>query len=131
MRPAYDPASEEIFHVAGDKDTGISTTADMTAGSIKVQLRYKGRFGDYVSTVDVYHIPGVETSVIMICPKCRHSLRMTSARKDVAWDPDKGIYISQSECTWEQDARDGERMDFGLYLCRFRFEIAGSEIRDA
>lgn len=131
MRPAYDPASEDIFFVTGDKDTGVSTTADMTAGSIKVQLRYNGKYGNYVATVDVYDIPGIECSVVLICPKCHHSLRITSARKSVEWDPGKGLNVSVSECTWETGDRNDERMSFGINLCRFRFAIDGVFIKDA
>ena len=131
MKPAYDPVTEDLFYVSGDKETGISTTADMTAGSIKVQLRYNGKWGNYVSTVDVYNIPGVECSVVMICPRCHHSIRVSSARKEVDWDPEKGLFVSRSECSWEIGDRNNERMDFGIGLCRFGFEIAGSMIKDA
>lgn len=130
MRPAFDPAKEDIYHVAGDQDTGITKTADMTAGSIKVQLRYNGKWGNYVCTVDLYLV-GDTATIVMICPRCHHSIQVPSTRKNISWDPEKGLFVETSECPWEIEQRDGERIDFGLGLCRFRFAIDGVDIKDA
>lgn len=130
MKPAHDPSKEDLYHVAGDVDHGVTTTADVTSGAVKVPLRYNGKWGDYVCTVDVY-VAGEEVAIVMICPRCHHSIKIPSNRKKIEWDPDKGLFVEPSQCTWEMDERDGERIEFGLNLCRFTFAIDGARVRDA
>lgn len=133
--PAYDPSREEIFHVAGDMDTGISTTADMTKGAQgHPQIRYSGKHGDYVMTADVYAVDGT-VMVHLICPRCHNALSIKSQNKQIDWDPvNEVVSVERSQCTWElghSDATKNDHMSFGIGLCRFSFAIDKNRCRDA
>lgn len=125
---AYDVNKEEIFHVAGDADQGIANNISLTDSAFaKPQIRYKGRYGDYIMSCELYKM-GNEISLNFICPKCHHSGWIKSSKKQMLWDPNKGLSVEPFECTWELDER---RIEFGIGLCRFKAAIDNNRAKDA
>lgn len=129
MSPAYDPAQEELFHVAGDADHGVAATADLTKTAIgKPQVRYRGKNGDFVLTVDVYRMPDGQLLAHLICPRCRKALHVRQAAKFMAFEDGK-LSVEAFLCPWELDGDEGRR--FGLALCNTRLVIDENVARDA
>lgn len=129
MKPAYDPNKEDLFHLAGDADHGMGSTARLTKSAIgHPEIRYKGKQGDFVMTADVYRTDG-KLLVHLICPKCRHALHVREAAKKMAYSEADGLSIEAFECSWELDGDTGRL--FGLALCRCRLAIDKNVARDA
>jgi hypothetical protein len=153
---AYDPKTEELEYVAGDKDplgdnpeiadmyrsyqmvdptgatenVGQASSIDAQAGKAKVQVRYDGKHGSYVLETDVFQpAPGV-FEVHIHCPKCHKVGRITMERKAIDFD---GVTLSIEPwmCTWETQEADGRRMEFGLGLCRARYALDKNRLKDA
>jgi hypothetical protein len=122
----------ELVHIAGDADTGLSSTVRMNRGKQEVIVTYK----DYVLTVDVYHLPEQTKEplqVHLICPKCRHQLRITADKKAIEWD---GTYLSIEpfQCTWEMPEHDRHTPGLiagGLTLCKWTAAIDRNIAKDA
>jgi hypothetical protein len=134
-RPAYDPSKEDIFQVAGDADHGISTTARLNRNAAgQPQVRYSGKLGEFIMEVDVYIQDG-QTMAHLICPKCRNALWIRTPNKQVDYDIANDLLsCERSQCTWEMgrsDATEGDRIDYGLGLCRFTFAIDKNRAKDA
>jgi hypothetical protein len=130
MSKAYDPAREELFHVAGDADHGVASTADLTKTAIgHPEVRYYGRHGDFVLTVDVYRMPDGQLLAHLICPRCRKALHIRQAAKSMEYSATDGLSIEPFECTWELDGDEGRQ--FGMALCRWRVGITRNVARDA
>lgn len=147
MGAVFDKEREELVHLAGDQPDpltgmpgvetaraggGIMSTVRMTksaAGHPKV--RYK----DFVLELDVYEPPGAPRYVHLICPRCRHALRITEDRKAMEYDPTRDvenggrISVEKFTCTWELP--EDRRMEFGLGLCRWTVAIDNNVARDA
>lgn len=136
----------EVYHVAGDVpdpltgQMGHASTAKLDRMKREVMVNYQGRHipnGDLglVMTVDVYEVDGT-TSVILLCPKCKHALRVTSDNKKVEFDKqcfvEHGgrLSIERFQCSWETEP-EGRRMDFGLSLCKWAGAIEDNVCRDA
>lgn len=128
---------QELVHIAGDADTGMSSTIDLSraAGKSEVFALYRGRyvppeFPDGLRlTLDVYAIPNEPTQVHLICPKCRQQLRVTSDRKHVNFElrpnsVDGGLLEVQAfQCTWEMPEAGGHVVGIrsgGLTLCQWK-----------
>lgn len=130
MPQPFNPNTEELYHVAGDMDTGVTTDVSLTKSAFaKPQIRYSGRFGEFVLTCELYKM-GNELSLHLICPRCRNALWIKSSKKQMHWDSDKGLSIEPFECTWELEG-DSRRMEFGLGLCRWRAAIDKNIAKDA
>ena len=132
---AHDPSREELTHIAGDEDTGFSADHRLTkSAEAQPQIRYKGKVGDFVLTVEVYRA-GDALSVNFYCPKCRHSLWMRTPNKWLEWDPEKGLYSESFQCTWENgrdtDGPRSDRIDFGIGMCGWTAAFDGWRIKDA
>ena len=56
---------------------------------------------------------------------------LSDAKEVVDWDPEKGLSVEPFECTWEMGERQGERIHFGLSLCRWRVGIQNNVAKDA
>jgi hypothetical protein len=128
---------KELVHIAGDADTGMTSTIDLSAaaGKSEVFATYRGRFvppefpDGLRLTIDVYAIPNEPTQVHLICPKCRKQLRATSDRKQVNFElrpqsPEGGLLeVSPFQCTWEMPEA-GEHVagirSGGLTLCQWK-----------
>lgn len=133
--PAYDPSREELVHVAGDEDTGVSTDYALTkSATAQPRIRYKGKVGDYLLTVEVYRM-GDTLSANFYCPKCRHSLWIRTPNKWMEWDPERGLFSEYATCTWENgrdtDGTKTDRIDFGIGMCNFTFAFDGWRMKDA
>lgn len=134
-RPAgIGPADRELVHLAGDEDAGFDSTIRLDGGKSEVYAHYKGRytppeFPDGLRlTLDVYAIPGEPVQVHLICPKCRHQLRVSSDRKAIDWQPDRGpdggkLSIEPFQCTWEMPEAGAHTPGIlagGLSLCQWK-----------
>lgn len=133
--PAYDPSREELVHVAGDEDTGVQTDHRLTKSAYaQPQIRYKGKAGDYLLTIEVYHF-GDSWSANFYCPKCRHSLWIRTPNKFLKWDPERGLFSEPFQCTWENgrdtDGTRTDRMDFGIGMCNWTAAFDGWSVKDA
>ena len=114
--PAYNPQSEELFYVAGDKPAAMQQSNLHQQGmvqspdardagllghqsSMRLDKAALGhpliRYRDRVIEADVYpyldgeNDPGDQQrlEVILICPCCEHELRVTSDKKAIEWIP--------------------------------------------
>ena len=131
MTLPYDPNKEELYHVSGDADTGITTQANLTKSAMaQPQIRYSGKWGDYVMTAELYN-QGGQLALNIICPRCHNSLWIRAERKKIEWDAVRGVSVEPFQCTWELGERGNERMDFGLGLCRWTAVIEDNRARDA
>lgn len=125
----------ELVHIAGDEDNGMTSTISLSGGKSEVFALYRGRavppeFPDGLRlTIDVYAIPNEPTQVHLICPKCRHQLRITSDRKQVNFElrpssPDGGLLeVSPFQCTWEMPDAGQHAIGIrsgGLSLCQWK-----------
>lgn len=135
MSQAYDPSREELFHVAGDADHGVQTTALLNKSAIaKPEIRYTGRHGDFVLTADVYRSGDGELLVHILCPNCgkygvAHALHIKSAAKHIEWSEVDGLSVEPFGCTWELPGEEGKQ--FGLAMCNWRVRIDRNIARDA
>lgn len=114
---AYNPQTEELFYVAGDKPVAVQQTNLHAQGmvrspdardagllghqsSVRLDKAALGhpliRYRDRVIEADVYpYLDGDNDAsgdkqrleVILICPCCEHELRVTSDRKSIEWIP--------------------------------------------
>lgn len=126
----------ELVHLAGDMDTGLSSTIALSSGKREVIVVYK----DFVLTCDVYALPGQPIEVHLICPRCRKALRVTSERKTIDFDPSAGdpkkggrLSIEPFQCTWELggDKHVPGLVGGGISLCRWTAGIDDNVARDA
>jgi hypothetical protein len=138
--PAYDPETEELFHVDGDapdptgqiRKRGMAQEMRLTQTAMGHPLI---RYGDHIIEADVYKIADEPMMVHLICPRCRNAIRITEDRKEIDYDPNAGdprqggrLSIEPFECTWELSA---ERQNFGVGLCRWRVGIQDNVAKDA
>lgn len=130
MQTPYDSQKEELYQVAGDADHGIaSDTKLMNSAYAKPQIRYSGRYGEFVLECELYNLNG-ELALHLICPRCRNALWIKNTRKQMDFDRNSGFSCEPFECTWELDT-DGRRMEFGLGLCNWKAVIDCNRARDA
>ena len=126
---AHNPNTEELFHVAGDMNTGISADVNLNKSAFaSPTIRYSGRYGEFVLECELYKV-GNELSLHLICPRCHNALWVRSTRKQMSFDFDKGFSCEPFECTWELP--EGRRMEFGIGLCRWKAVIDCNRARDA
>jgi len=133
-------AKRELVQLAGDDgldirtsgsmETGRTSTVRLSSGKHEVTVAYK----DFVLTADVYAIPGEPLQVHLICPVCRHQLRVSEDRKKIDWDPQRSLLsIEPFKCTWEMpDAGDHVPglISGGTSLCTWRVGIDKNVARD-
>jgi hypothetical protein len=137
MTEQHAKAAHEIVHLAGDEKRGITVSHELTKTALMTfSLEYTGRhampFPRKLIEGEVYTVPGGGLMVHTICPRCNNALRITSDNKDISIDKDRGaIWVEPFECSWELGERDGERMDFGLGLCKTRLAYDGKVAKDA
>ena len=125
---AYNPQKEELYHVAGDADHGIASDVSLSNSAwAKPQIRYSGRYGEFVLGCELYNLNG-EMALHLICPKCRHSLWIKSSKKQMDFDKNKGLSVEPFMCTWELEER---RIEFGIGLCNWKAVINENRARDA
>lgn len=132
-------ARRELVHLAGDADApdgrGLSSTHRADALKEEVRVTYK----DFVLTVDVYRHPGEPAQVHLICPRCRHQLRVTADRKAIDFEPTDNVAaggrlsIEPFECTWEMgnDEHHQGALFAGTTLCRWKVGITNNIAKDA
>lgn len=135
VREVESPGAKELVHLAGDADTGMTSTIRMDGGKSEVFAIYRGRhtppeYPDGLRlTIDVYQIEGEPLQVHLICPKCRHQLRATSDRKQISWEPDLHsrdggkLEVSPFQCTWEMPEAGAHTPGIlagGLTLCQWK-----------
>lgn len=130
----YDPKVEEIYHLKGDMDTGISSSINLTKTALgHPKIRYENKHGQkFVLTCDVYRM-GEELNVHLICPKCRNALSIKSSKKQMSYDHiSNSLSVQQFQCTWEiQEELLGNVRNFGMSLCRWSAVIDNNLARDA
>jgi hypothetical protein len=135
-RKQHGDGGRELVHLAGDMDSGLSHTVDLASGKREVTVTYK----DFVLTVDVYQIPDEPTCVVLICPRCRHALRISADRKQIDFDPKAGdpklggrLSIEPFQCTWEltADKHVPGIVGGGISLCKWTAGIEKNVARDA
>lgn len=125
---AYDPQKEELYHIAGDTEEGRGAYSDIRLTKTAIgrpMVRYKDR----ILECDVYLIGG-ELMVHLICPRCCNALRVSAKNKRIDFSDGK-LTVEPFQCTWELGERDGERMDFGVGLCRWKAAIDENRAKDA
>lgn len=149
MRMAYDPAREEVFHIAGDVPAderpvrraadglplpgygGVTTDYNLQKNAIEVQIRYR----DLVLFVDVY-TAGEEISIDLVCPRCHNHSWIRSTQKAIEFDPvERLLSIEPFRCSWElgrgTDGTKDDRMWFGLGLCNWTVGVDKNVAKDA
>lgn len=104
------PASDkEVFEIRGNvpdpTGTGLLGTSvgmDMQRAAI---AHPKVFYGDRIAEVDVYEAgDGSQLMLVMYCPRCAGSLRITSERKEIRFEPSD---------------RHGGRLSISPFLCTY------------
>jgi len=150
----------ELVQIAGDAPdpTGTGPSGRATTYQLNRTAVAHPRiwYRDRVITADVYKHAGEPMMVHLICPRCRHALRITSDRKDISLDltvpPPRSLLadlppaeregaiasgridVSAFECPWElPDAGEHEPglVTGGMTLCRWKVGIEHNVARDA
>lgn len=141
----HGPIDIDNITAADRRRTGTSFGYNAQTGRLAVEMvHYKGKFGEFVLEVDIFpHEKGVMAH--LYCPVCStaekpHNLRITSERKQIAWDKDRGLSVSNFACTWElpeagahQELADTQRSIIMKTenLCRWQVVIEDNVARDA
>lgn len=130
----FDPKTEEVVHLAGDMDHGLSSTVRLDKNKIEIQVRYR----DFLVTCDLNQIEGAPMHLLWLCPRCRHTSTITSDKKQMSYEPKRlqqfggELCVEPFKCAWELDSsRDGRRMEFGLGLCNLTLAIDCNIAKDA
>lgn len=149
----------EMVQLAGDAPDptgrsnlrGVASTTRLDTSKLEVFVAYRGRTGQFDLTVDVYAIPGEPIEVHLICPKCRHQLRITSEMKKIEYElgadrpytfvdgssmPSNGgrLSVEPFQCTWEMpeaNAHTPGLRTHGLTLCNLKLAIDENVAKDA
>lgn len=128
-------SSSPYVHLAGDPDRGFASTHDLRgAAHARVQLTYSGRYAHpyarLVIDCEIYRAPDGMLSVHSICPKCGKAVMIRGDQKRIELDEAAGLlFVEAMVCPWELEG--DRRMQFGIGLCRFRCEYAGTVVREA
>lgn len=142
----FDPQRERLETIVDDvlerqsanpNDGGMQLGYDLEKRALAhPQIRYSGRYGEFVLTGDLYPDPEGGLMLHIYCPVCSttekpHNLSIKSSRKKMEWDKDKGISVEAFGCTWELPEANERKMEFGMGLCRWRVVIDNNVARDA
>lgn len=127
MNNLYDQNKYELEYVAGDKpvdmDKGITTSVNVQAHAT-AWIRYR----EQILECELY-VAGTEMTLHMLCPKCRHGLKISNKNKEMDWDG-KYISVERSGCTWEIDDMLAAGVLTHTNLCNFKFVIDRGMMRD-
>jgi len=133
MNNLYDQNKFELEYVAGDKpgskledhhmDKGISTSV-----TVKPYETTYIRYRDIILESELYKA-GDELTLHMMCPKCRHALKISSKNKQMDWDG-KYISVERSGCTWELDTDIPTGVFTISNLCNWKFYIDRGMAKD-
>lgn len=155
----YDARSQEVYTICGkDPDptgsglVGQSSQISLERAVIGRTLVKAEEGGQTVLLeVDVYPLAsGNGLELLVLCPRCRHQIRITSERKEIsyelertpAWVTEMALQLEQPilavgelsvepfGCTWELDDGHG-RKRFGNSLCGWRVGIDRNVARRA
>lgn len=149
----------EMVQLAGDAPDptgrtnlrGLASTTRLDTSKLEVFVAYRGRMGEFDLTVDIYAIPGEPLEMHLICPRCRHQLRVTSAMKKIEFElgeqrpytfvdgskmPTNGgrLSVEPFQCTWEMpeaNAHTPGLRSHGLTLCNLKLVIDENVAKDA
>jgi hypothetical protein len=126
---AYDPNTEELYHIAGDAPDpsgtellGMQSSIQASRPSTRVMVRYR----DVVLEIDVYQTKE-SLAFNLLCPRCRHSLWIRAEQKSIEWNG-KMLSVEPFGCTWELD---DDRHQFGMNLCNWKVAIDNNIAKDA
>lgn len=136
----YDTQREEIFHVAGDMATGVTSSMNLDTKVAEVQIRYK----DTLIFGDVYKYEGVPLRLVIMCPRCHNALTITEDKKELDYDlaaaPQIGGRISVEPFTCPFEAPDAGAHNpragsvgiiTGTKMCNWRVAIDNNVAKDA
>jgi len=141
-----------LMRLDGDDDHVGMSQLNLDAGKSMVAVWYPRQ--ELLLEIDVHAIVGAPIELLLICPKCRNALRITSERKQIAWDPRAEnpmrreiqprlpahhqarallgkISVEPFECTWEMNAKQAVAKDMTVTagnLCRWRGAIDDNRI---
>lgn len=138
--PNFDPAHEELEHVAGD-DPSVSEKLglfDLTRNGYRVRVRY----GSGLVWCELYLGADGVWTLHWKCPRCgrnpaheQHMSTIDGHAKKIEYDPkaqlaDGGrLNVEAFKCSWELDP--SRRMEFNLGMCNLTLVIDNSVARDA
>lgn len=154
VKPGLINTSKNVADYSGAGLRGVEQSLSLDHAKIEVKVRYRGRHGFHILTVDV--TPATPTSpleVLLLCPRCQQQLRIASDRKAIEFLPNVPVKIvldseevidgdasdlvslgqlsiEPFECTWELNPQ-GRRMEFGLGLCKWKVGIDKNVAKDA
>jgi hypothetical protein len=136
---AHNPQTEELIHLAGDAPDpdgselrGRQSTMRLTKTALgRPAVRYEHGVQSFVLDCDVYEMPGAGLMVHLICPRCRHALRLTSERHVIEYDARDGLLsVQRLACVWELEGDGAVAEHFGTSLCRWTAAIDRNVARD-
>ena len=141
-------AERQLVHIAGDPDEVYEARkkypkhgsfADGLAQDIRLDRMGEAnpvvRYKDFVLDCDLFIAPDQsELTLVLICPVCHNQLKVSSKDKTIHWDG-KNVSVEPFACTWELGrgtaGTTGDRIEFGLGLCRWKVGIENGIARDA
>jgi len=142
-------AEKELFHIAGDMDTGVSATLNLDTAKRELVGSYKFANGVLVQLVhDLYEYPGSPLKVITICPRCmaratpdtierlsKQTLTIQGDNKRIEYDRQRGtVSVEKFRCTWELDGTKDIGRIAGTgssNVCGATYVIDNNVLRDA
>jgi hypothetical protein len=155
MTSPHQAPKKEIFEVKSSKDpvsgvVGTSMGYDLSANACKTVLHYKGRGGEYFLTADVYKLEGTPLHLLLFCPLCKNTLRISQDNKAIDFDPERtpnfkgfrpeeilasidaaslggSLSVEPFGCTWEAEP-ELRRQHFAV--CPWKVAIENNEVRD-
>lgn len=137
-RQVYNPAREELVHIAGDAPDPMGSGLMGKHSSLRLTKTAAGhpliRYKDRVLEADVYLSEPTLANpasimVHLICPRCLNALRISNDKKAMEYDAATDtLSVERMRCTWELGA---ERREFGIGMCNWTVAIDHNIAKDA
>ncbi len=158
--PNMQAPSKKIFEIKSAPDPtgavrahGLMPGYDLSAGKGCAILHYKSRRhgGEFFLTADIYVVPGAPTYVVIYCPLCQNTLRITADNKALSWEPERApripgfrteeilaqlgtlelggtLSVESFGCAWEVEP--GLQRSYGFAVCPWRVAIDQNIVKD-
>jgi hypothetical protein len=158
MTGSHQALKKEIFEVKSSRDPvtgtiGTSMGYNLSAAAQKTVLYYKRRRTgeEFFLTADVYQLEGQPLYLILFCPLCQNTLRVSEDNKSMQYEPEIApkfpgfraeeilssinapslgglLSVEPFGCTWEAEP-ELRRTHFSV--CTWRVSITNNVVRDA
>lgn len=114
----------DLFHLGGDSQ-GVASTLSLGKNyDARVHIIYQ----DKLLVGEIYkHPEGAGFFLNLTCPRCLNVIKIDTARKEMAYEPGRGLDVAPFRCTWELGERNNERIAFGLSMCNWTVGVSSCQ----